>query len=256
MLVAHATLATDSCRDVPAQWATVPVYSVLLEHPEGRVLFDTGCHPDLRERWSEDLLATTVWEGSRECHLPARLEQLGLRPGDIDVVVASHLHCDHAGCLEYLSGSRIIVHRDELRAALEQLATGCDAGYVDKDVRAWIDTGLDWEIVDDIDQEIPIYDGVRVLNLGPGHSEGLLALHVSLPDTGALILASDACYGQENWGPPTVLPGVGAIFDNLGMVRTISRLRRVASETDATIWFGHDAEQFAALRKGLDDFYE
>ena len=30
-------------------------------------------------------------------HLDSRLKQLGLAPGDIDYVVLSHLHFDHAG---------------------------------------------------------------------------------------------------------------------------------------------------------------
>ena len=31
--------------------------------------------------------------------LPARLDMMGVGPDDIDYVVLSHLHCDHAGCV-------------------------------------------------------------------------------------------------------------------------------------------------------------
>jgi N-acyl homoserine lactone hydrolase len=256
-IVGHATIATDMCRDQPAEWTSVPSFSVLIEHPQGRVLFDTGCNPQWRERWPEEVQATDVWNATEECHLPNRLEQLGLRPGDVDLVVASHLHSDHAGCLEFFTESEVMVHRDELRGALEHYATpGYAGGYIKDDITAWIENGIRWRIIDPHEPHVPIYDGLTLLNLGAGHVEGMLGLDVSLPEAGRLLLVSDACYGHANWGPPPVLPGIGSVFDSVGMFRTMTRLRNLAAATGADVWFGHDPDQFASLRKGPDSYYE
>ncbi len=257
LLLAGVGLATANDKAAPAHWTSVPTYSVLLEHPEGRVLFDTGCHPDARNRWPEGLQALEVWEATEECYLLNRLERLGLGPEDIDIVVASHLHMDHCGCLEYFRDATAIVHRDELRGALEHYATpGYVGGYVKQDIAAWIEAGIRWHIVDRDMGDQSLFDGVTILNLGSGHVEGLLGLSIAMPESGVIILASDACYSQANFGPPPVLPGVGSIYDSLGMLRTAERLRAYARETRGTIWFGHDPDQFATLRKSPDGYYE
>lgn len=68
---------------------------LLVREDSGRnVLLETGVgaffHPDLRERYG-------VQESDHR--LLASLAELGLGPDDIDVVVLSHLHFDHAGGL-------------------------------------------------------------------------------------------------------------------------------------------------------------
>ncbi len=45
------------------------------------------------------------------------LERRGLEPADIDVVVLSHAHWDHAQNLDVFDAARIIVHTDERRYA-------------------------------------------------------------------------------------------------------------------------------------------
>src|SRR5215218_168450 len=60
----------------------------------------------------------------RRQFLPMQLEQLNITMGDIDVVVISHLHLDHCGCLDFFRGTKaaqrgIIVHASELPHALK-----------------------------------------------------------------------------------------------------------------------------------------
>jgi len=257
ILVGHATLGTVDNKHAPADWTSVPTFSILIEHEEGRILFDSGCNPESHTRWPEAVRNVEYWEGPEECHLPNRLEQLGLGPKDVDVVVASHLHSDHAGCLEYFTDSTVIVHRDELRGALEHYATpGYAGGYIKDDIEKWIRNGIKWHIIDRHEDDIPIYDGIRLLNLGSGHVEGILGLQVTLPETGTLILASDACYGRQNAGLTPALPGIVSVYDSIGMVQTSRRLHYHAQRVGGEIWYGHDPEQFAAMRKSPDAYYE
>jgi hypothetical protein len=95
---------------------------------------------------------------------------------------------------------------------------------------------------------------VTILNFGSGHAFGMLGLHVQLPETGGVILASDAIYCSQNYGPPVKPPGI--LYDSLGYVRTVERIRRLAEATKSQVWFGHDAEQFATLIKSTEGYYE
>jgi N-acyl homoserine lactone hydrolase len=257
IMIYGPTLASINDPERAAEWLTIPSYSVLIECDEHRILFDTGSHPHSAERWPEALKPLEVLTATEECFLPNRLEQLGLRPSDVDIVVASHLHMDHSGCLEYFGDARIVVHRDELRSALEHYArVDGSPAYVKDDVAAWIRAQLKWSIVDRHDPDFTLVPGVRVLNFGPGHVEGLLALLVELPGYGELLLASDVCYAQPNLGPPPILPGTASVYDSVGMVQSARRLTRTAEELGAEIWFGHDPEQYRRLRKAPDGFYE
>ena len=36
---------------------------------------------------------------------------------------------------------------------------------------------------------------------------------------------------------------------SLGIMRTVRRIQALAADTGAAVWFGHDIEQFASVRK-------
>ena len=90
-----------------------------------------------------------------------------------------------------------------------------------------------------------------MLNLGRGHAFGMLALAVDLPETGRIVLASDAVYCAENLAG--ALPG--AIEDETGYRATLARLRALAA-AGAQVWYGHDPRQFATLRTSEVGWYE
>src|ERR1700751_550398 len=98
----------------------LPVSCVLLPHPQGNVLFDTGCHPDVatdpQARWGAlTKFMTPVM--SREDNVVSGLKAIGLGPDDIDVVVCSHLHTDHCGCNAFFRKATVMAHKRELEAA-------------------------------------------------------------------------------------------------------------------------------------------
>jgi glyoxylase-like metal-dependent hydrolase (beta-lactamase superfamily II) len=231
----------------------VPISAYCIDHPDGRVLFDTGCHPDAmgpNGRWSEEFQRDYTYRGGKECMLPHRLEQIGLGPNDFRHVVLSHLHSDHAGCTEFFRKSRIIVHANEFAAAQGAYRRHEDDDYVWQDTDAWMKADLDWRPVQDSEGDLDINSNVRLLNLGRGHAHGMLALSVALPETGRIVLASDALYCAENLGGQ--LPGW--LLDRAGYLGAVQRLR--ALSRDAQVWFGHDPRQFATLRCSTEGWYE
>jgi glyoxylase-like metal-dependent hydrolase (beta-lactamase superfamily II) len=63
----------------------------LVEAAGKRILVDTG----MGDKWGEK--EARIYGLDRSHHLQAGLADLGLRPADIDLVINSHLHFDHAG---------------------------------------------------------------------------------------------------------------------------------------------------------------
>ena len=77
---------------------TVPVPSYLIEHPKGRVVFDSGLHVDTQTDPNRRLgrlssVHTVGFKPGEE--IAARLESLDVAPSKIDFIINSHLHFDH-----------------------------------------------------------------------------------------------------------------------------------------------------------------
>jgi len=218
------------------------------------VLFDTGCHPQAmgpQGRWLPEYQRDYAHLGGEECCLPHRLEQLGLGPNDFRYVVLSHMHSDHAGCAELFGKSQILVHQDEFAATLDAYRRRDERAYCTADTAAWIDLDLAWRRIGAAESDKQLHDEVRLLNLGRGHAFGMLALAVDLPETGRILLASDAVYCAENL--TGMLPG--AVEDETGYRATLARLSDLAN-AGAEIWYGHDPRQFAMLRTSVEGWYE
>ncbi|GAA0349457.1 MULTISPECIES: AhlS family quorum-quenching N-acyl homoserine lactonase [Oceanobacillus] len=257
MIAMHNPASVDN-PSPPAEFVEFPVYAVLIDHPEGKILFDTGCNPDgmgEEGRWPEGVQKMFPSFQDESCYLINRLEQLNTRPEDIKYVVASHLHLDHAGCLELFTNATIIVHDTELSKTMKQYAMTKDMGaYIWADINAWITNDLKWKTVMPNEDELELAKGVKILNFGPGHAWGLLGLHVELPGEGGIILASDAVYTSESFGPPVKPPGI--IYDSVGYLNAVEKIRKYAERTNSQVWFGHDAKQFREFVKSTEGFYE
>jgi len=235
---------------------SVPVSAYCIDHPDGRVLFDTGCHPQAmgpNGRWAPDFQRDYAHSGGEECTLPNRLEQIGLGPDDLRYVVLSHMHSDHGGCVEFFRKSQLIIHAGELAAVIDAHKREDDSTYTWKDTDAWIRAPLDWRTVQTREGDLRLHDEVSILNFGRGHSFGMLGLAVRLREAGEIVLASDAAYCAENVGQPEQLPGYSE--DEAGYRKALDRIRGLRAR-GAQIWYGHDPRQFATLRKSTEGAYE
>src|SRR6266566_741124 len=88
----------------------IPVTCWLVKTTDGVVLFDTGVSP----RAVPGLLRNDpLARFTEEDLLVHRLDALGLESDDVDTVVMSHLHYDHAGGAHLFPKSELIVQKDE-----------------------------------------------------------------------------------------------------------------------------------------------
>ena len=82
-----------------------PYFFYMIEHPRGRVLFDTGLHPEIGTNFAVRMgtaAGAFPIEMLKDGHVAGQLRKLGLGVEDVDAVVMSHLHFDHAGGLEFV----------------------------------------------------------------------------------------------------------------------------------------------------------
>jgi len=218
----------------------LPVSCFLFRHPQGNVLFDTGCHPSVVEdaagRWGGLARFMTPIHGQDENVVDA-LSRLGLEPRDIEVVVNSHLHCDHCGCNAFFENATFIAHTHELDTARDPAMEGKGYSRRDWDGAAGFDA---------VDGERDLFgDGRLVLVPLPGHSPGLIGVLAALDRDGAFLMVSDAVALRENldrefvpgntWSPELLLKSYGEI--------------RGIEKSGASVLCGHDPEQWQALAR-------
>jgi glyoxylase-like metal-dependent hydrolase (beta-lactamase superfamily II) len=224
----------------PAVWTDCPTHAVLVDHPDGRILWDTSCPRDWESRWKPTGLNEFFpYDGVGEDeYLDSRLTQLGLGPQDIDMVVMSHLHFDHAGNLKTFAAgdTRLICHEKEYEHA-HGFGGLFQGAHLKTDY-----TGVEFETVSG---DTELFPGVTLLET-PGHTPGTMSLQLELADTGTMIFTSDAVYMKASYGPPVT--GAAIVWDNQAWLRSVEKIRNIAERTDATVVFGHDPDQIHELR--------
>jgi N-acyl homoserine lactone hydrolase len=134
--------------DLLAEDERMPVNVHVIDHPNGRVLVDTGItelHPAVAD-------------------MDPRLNPLNKQDFDlasIDIIVNTHLHFDHCGGNHLFAGKPIYVQRRELDDARSK---------DDYTIREWVDTpGVQYVPVDG---EFELLPRLRLVP-APGHSDGM-----------------------------------------------------------------------------------
>ena len=240
------TIRPRAERELPPEWYRATTHCVLVDTPGGRLLWDTSCPRDWETRWAPmGMQEFFPYDQVRaDEYFDAHLNEQGLKPRDIDYVVLSHLHFDHAGNAQLFRGTnaKMVCSKKE-----HDFAFGFDGVFTGGHLKSDYDK-LSWETVEDDTELLP---GVTLIQV-PGHTPGTMAMRVDLPETGTMIFTSDAVFMGDTYGPPTT-PGF-LINDLAAWYPSVEKVRRLAEETNATLVFGHDSAQMRTLRVA-PDFY-
>lgn len=222
----------------------MPVWAAYIETDHAKILFDSGILDEYDEVVTEAKKRAFPYTHTEEQTIVHQLSLCNVKPEEIDYVVISHMHWDHAGNINKFPNAKVVVQRSELASALMASHTVDPKGtYLRKDC----DVDADWML---IDGDFELCEGIKLL-LVPGHCEGLQAMQITT-ENGTMILTSDECYTADNWGPP-VRP-TGAVYDSKSYVKSMQRLKSIAQATNAKVIFGHDIEQFRSLKKAPEHY--
>jgi len=144
---APITITPIRVADLLAEGERMPVYVHVIDHPDARVLVDTGMtqlHPAVAD------MDPRIWP----------LSEQDLDLAGVDIVVNTHLHFDHCGGNHLFAGKPIYVQRREL----------ADARGENYTIPEWVDApGVQYTAVDG---ELELLPGLRLLP-APGHCDGM-----------------------------------------------------------------------------------
>ncbi|MEM7644394.1 MAG: N-acyl homoserine lactonase family protein [Pseudomonadota bacterium] len=163
------------------------------------------------------------------------LAPFGLTPDDIDTVIVTHLHFDHAGGLHLFPNARLHMQAAEMAYATgpcmchDALRMPFTGDHVCEAVKRLYAGKVVFH-----DGDAQVADGVTVHRIG-GHSKGLQAVRVRTA-AGWLCLASDAAHFYETYLAAKPFP---IVVDLADMLEGFATIRRLASRPDLVVP-GHD----------------
>jgi len=235
---------------------SVPCPAFLIRHPSaGAILVDTGLHPSVATDGAENFGRLGNRFGNPGLKsgedLPAQLRARGLAPGEIPVVVMTHLHYDHASAISEFPQSTFVVSDTEWRAATvgpQPLLNGYR--------RSHFDFAFDYRTVDFDRGGIDSYatfgrcfdlfgDGSIRLAYTPGHSAGHMSVIAHLGERD-FVIGGDTTYtaGQLDGSAPLA----PRPFDEHNYRRSLQELKLFRREfPQAIVTPGHDPDFYAAL---------
>lgn len=215
-----------------------PVSAILIQHPKlGNILYDTGNSPLYASEYTQDML--TTYPVAEFISIEEALAKKGLKPFDINILIISHLHFDHAGGLKYFVKTKaiqnVIVSEADLKNAYFSVMTGNGGGYIkslfDVDGICFKPISNTTQLADDL-----------CLFIQQSHTPGVIGMVLNTATHGNIIATSDTIYTKDNFEQQ--LPPGGPInktkkefFDNL------ERIQKMQKEYEAILLFGHDYVQ-------------
>jgi glyoxylase-like metal-dependent hydrolase (beta-lactamase superfamily II) len=243
-----------------SEFMRIPVPAFLLEHPGvGAILIDTGLHPsvaiDPKQNFGR-LLAFNYRPGIKmdaEDAAPAQLRARGLDAADVQLVLMTHMHVDHASAISEFPDATFLVSKQEWDCLAEGKVT---EGYV----KSQYDYGFDYRTFDfespatgsfaGFGRSFDLFgDGSVRAVFTPGHTHGHTSYVLRLRDREVLI-AADAIYTKRTLNE-SVLPYKMA--DEHQFRRSLKEIQHYREQTPgALIVPGHDWSSFS----GLDPVYE
>ncbi|MFB6171278.1 MAG: N-acyl homoserine lactonase family protein [Haloarculaceae archaeon] len=231
--------------------AVCPFY--LIEHPEGLVVVDTGLSHEMLDDPASygpygaafmDAFLPAIEYGP-DMHPRAHLEAAGYDPADVDYVVMTHLHSDHAGQIDAFPDAEFLVQERELRYAHWPVPVQ-EVFYLEGDFDVLRSDAYD---VTPLDGEYDVFgDGsVRTIPT-PGHTPGHQSVVLELPESGTVILGADVAHMQDGYDREHLASFNWDLSESIASLRDVkARARR----TDANVYVTHDNDHIDAFEGGL-----
>lgn len=236
------------------KWLWLPVFCYLIEHPQGRILVDTGWSRTMSPQGTSDRWAQIRSLGSLPLYLcnqgvlpegqsvAEQLQAMGLKDSDLDYVLLTHLDCDHANGLDGVAHAKqILCSSAEMRFA----ERGGIVNRVRYQPRWWSRIALrtfDWNGTEGpANHSFDLFgDGSVVLINIPGHSDGLCAVRIRNAQGRFVLLCADGGYARRSW--EEMIPS-GIATDRQAQWQSLQWIREQSLSPDCIgVYASHDTE--------------
>jgi N-acyl homoserine lactone hydrolase len=231
-------LGTGEIGTDATHFSQVPGY--LIRTATGRiVLVDTGNPAALIGRETAEPWWDHPSRTMPEDDVVSRLGELGIAPGDVDLLISTHFDFDHCGRHDAFAdvGITSVVQREHLEHA---------PGNPRFDPALWDLPGIRYTPVDG---DVELEPGLRLI-ASPGHAIGHQSVFVETAD-GPVLLAIDAISVAEQL---TMKRYPSTYSDPEAARRSRDRLVALAEESRAFLILGHDGAQWETLAKSPAPF--
>lgn len=236
----------------------LPVYTFLISHPEGFILFDAGLSPHCKDPgyfpfWMPTFTLTSEIDLTGTEGVSAQLRERGIEPKDLKSVVISHLHYDHSGGLPDLAGAPVYMMEEHWNAFKHRFYATMEGATPDQwpkdfDPKFLQPTG---PALGPFEKTYPITnDGKVVAVQTPGHVPGHLSVIVYAEEA-MYFLTGDATYSQELLDQE-MTDGVNG--DPLTAVATLRKIKELARHMPLVILAAHDGD--GMRRKEVCEVYK
>lgn len=223
---------------VHANGRVIGICGFLIETDAGeRILIDTGFPAkyarDTAAASQEDNLGAfgEVLHLTQDNLAPAQLAKSGVAPDAIDLLVMTHTHIDHVGGLAEYPEAPILIAKAERDLPKPLYWGGAQP--------------MEWPERDYmlVTEDFDLGPNLRIL-LVPGHAPGQLALLLDLPESGPMLLVSDAISR-----PAEIEENFAGAWDEALAIENAARLMALAKRVGAEVIYGHCPAQWPTLRK-------
>ena len=179
--------------------AWMPIWVMIIEHPEGIFVIDTGENANVNDKgyfkssgvfanWFDTTQFKFLVEAKEE--IGPQLQQLNIDINNVKTVILTHLHLDHIDGLKYFPSTEILVNKYEWEKPF---------GDLPKLYPSWFRPTLV-----DLNESLGAFDHVRFLTKSkdivliqtPGHTYGHCSV-VFKTDEFNIFFAADVCYSQQ-----------------------------------------------------------
>lgn len=224
--------------ETPVRELVVPCY--VIDHPDGTLLWDGGLPSAVAQ--------VSGWQTDQQSGVKTRLQQtlqeqletldLGFDLASIDYAAFSHIHYDHVGVANEVTGATWLVQQGDYDVVMND-------GVMVPAYEPALVAGLKERPAKVINGDHDVFGDGRVrLISAPGHTPGHQVLYLELAEHGPLVLSGDLYHFRISRDQRRV-----PMF-NVNRAATLAAMDKVEALVEATgadFWIEHDAALFGTL---------